>query len=109
MSDFLKQTAFPAPGHSYEVSFGAMAFHLDFDPDGKRMTFRAAANPNAPTETIHYTAVPIRPGVFMVYWAEASGTTVVHVEDFEQGVVHTNITGPDLSFTNLSGTLKQLT
>ena len=88
-----------------------MAFELNFDANSHSMTFTAieANGPNLLTrETIEYTAVPIRPAVFMVHWKEKSGNTVVHVEDFEKGMVHTNITTPDLSFYNLSGTLKKL-
>lgn len=44
----------------------------------------------------------------MVYWKEANGATVVHVEDFEKGVVYTNTTLPDLTFLNRTGTLKKI-
>ena len=104
----MPESRFPAPGHSYEVRFGALSFRLDFNADGKALTFTGIGDTTTPKQTVHYTAVPIRPGVFMVYWTEADGTKVVHVEDFERGLVHTNIAGPDGSFTNLSGVLKAL-
>ena len=102
---------YPAQGHVYEMNFGDFAFNFDFDKNGAQMTFTEvpSAKPmGIPTETVHYTAVPIRPNVFMVYWKEANGATVVHVEDFEKGVVYTNTTLPDLTFLNRTGTLKKI-
>ena len=102
---------FPAIGHMYEVRFGETVFTLDFDADGRSMTFKkiGANDPRLlDGETIAYTAVPIRPGVFVVHWQEKNGTTVTHVEDFDNGIVHVNITQPDKVFINLSGTSKRL-
>ncbi|MBB5696398.1 MoaF-related domain-containing protein [Muricoccus pecuniae] len=96
---------FPAPGHIYEARFGAMAFRLQFDADGRTMRFVPADAPNfTGAQAVTYQATAIRPGVFMVTWKEADGTTVTHVEDFEHGEVRTNITQPDLTFLNLAGT-----
>jgi len=92
---------FPAIGHVYEARFGDLAFHLQFDADGGTNFAKA--------EAVRYRAMGIRPDVFMVTWTEADGTTVTHVEDFENGIVHTNITRPDLSFLNLSGSWTRLT
>jgi hypothetical protein len=39
---------------------------------------------------------------------QANKTTVVHVEDFEQGIVYTTITQPDSTFLNLRGTAKRV-
>ncbi|QPC91606.1 hypothetical protein [Mesorhizobium sp. INR15] len=101
---------FPAIGHVYEARFGDLAFHLKFDADGAIMRFAQTDAANlAKAEAVRYRALGIRPDVFMVTWTEADGTTVTHVEDFENGVVHTNITRPDLSFLNLSGSWRRLT
>ena len=103
--------AYPPIGQVWQVRFGDMAFDLDFAADGKAMTYTHVGAGEAvalPQATVYYTAVPIRPGVFMVYWIEPDGSTVTHVEDFEQGVVHTNITLPDGTFINKSGPLKRV-
>jgi hypothetical protein len=98
--------SYPAPGHSYEASFSDRQFRLDFSPNGKDMTFTRA---DGSADTVQYTAVEIRPQVFMVYWHEsASGNSVTHVEDFERGIVYTNIATKDGHFINLKGTLKKL-
>ena len=45
----------------------------------------------------------------MVYGHEsASGNNVSHVEDFERGIVYTNIATKEGRFFNLKGTLKKL-
>lgn len=100
---------FPAIGHIYEADFGNLAFRLQFHADGSTMHFAKADAPDfSGAQAVSYRALAIRPGVFMVTWTEADKTTVTHVEDFEGGVVHTNITGPDLSFLNLSGIWKKI-
>lgn len=56
------------------------------------------------TETVQYTAVEVAKGVFMVYWHEfGTGANVVHVQDYNNGIVYTNIAAPDGSFTNIKG------
>lgn len=105
----MTEPVFPAPGHSYRADFGELAFRLNFHHDGKAMTFSPLGeNAGNDSQTIDYTAVPIRDQVFLVYWTEADGTTVTHVEDFERELVHTNITGPDGTFVNLTGKLTKV-
>ena len=107
----MSQGNFPAVGHVYEAIFGALACHLDFSTDGKTMEFSStgtAAPVAEPVVTVEYTAKEVAPGVFMVYWKEPDGSTVVHVEDFNQDKVFTNITLPDHQFLNLEGSFKRL-
>lgn len=105
------RTPYPAIGRTYEARFGDLAYRLKFDADGETMTFTSIGDDAPVAEavvTVRYTAMFIRPGVFMVYWTEPDGSTVVHVEDFENDAVHTNITLPDRTFLNLAGTFRQL-
>ena len=98
--------SFPAPGHVYAVGLGERQFLLKFDPDGKTMTY---TRPDGTGDTLQYTAVEIRPQLFMVYWTEPkSGTRVVHVEDFERGVVLANSARTDGTFIHAKGTLKRV-
>lgn len=100
---------FPAPGYTYEARFGGLAFQLQFDVDGKTMRFAPADAPDfGAAEAVTYRVLTIRPDVFLVTWTEADKTTVTHVEDFENGVVHTNITKPDHSLLNLTGSWKRV-
>ena len=105
---------FPAVGRAFEARFGDLAFRLDFDADGRTLTFTAVGEQQtvsegeASNQSVTYTAVPLREDLFLVHWQEAGGTTVTHVEDFAERRVHTNITTPDNDFLNLSGTLTPL-
>lgn len=100
---------FPASGHAYQVDFGGdNAFVIAFKSD-QEMTFTRLKEPNKGyVETIHFEHKKIRDGVYMVYWQEADKTTVVHVEDFARGIIHTNITSPDGSFFNSSSNLVEV-
>lgn len=100
---------FPAEGHAYHVDFGGgnafeIAFGHDFD-----MRFTKLAEPNKGlVETIHYTRRRLREGLYMVYWQEKNKTTVVHVEDFSNEQVYSNITFPDGTFFNGFSSLKKV-
>ncbi|MGO4744904.1 MoaF-related domain-containing protein [Serratia quinivorans] len=98
---------FIAVGKVVQVTFGDFAFKLDFIDD-KTMTFIGIGEASqGVTDTVQYTAVEIRSGVYMVYWSEPkSGDNVTHVEDFQRGEVYTNIAGKDGTFTHLKGQLK---
>ncbi len=104
----MSTTPFPAVGHVYEAHFGSWVHHLHFESETV-MTLTNAEGPFAGTsETVQIAVTPIRPGVFLICWQEADKTTVVHVEDFENGIVHTNITKPRGGFIHRSGTWKQV-
>ena len=97
---------FPAIARRMRVGFGDTVFQLDFR-DAEHMSFIGLEGPlKGAADTVRYTAVKIREQVFMVYWHEPStGANVVHVEDFEQGILHTNIAGADGTFVNMRGYL----
>jgi len=101
--------SFPAVGHTYEVDFGGgNAFSIEFKSDAE-MVFTKRAEPNKGlVETVRFTHKVIRPDVFLIYWQEADKTTVVHVEDFGQGMIYTNITSPNGTFFNGSSHMKRI-
>jgi hypothetical protein len=96
---------YPAPGHVFAGQIGDRNFKLDFNSNRSELT---VTRMDGTIDTVRYTAKEIRPNVFMVYWTESNGTAVTHVEDFERGILHTNITFRDGRFVNLSGTFKQV-
>jgi hypothetical protein len=104
----MSTTRFPAIGQVYEANFGSWVFHLHFASE----TVMKITNVEGPfketSETVQIAVTPIRPGVFMIYWQEADKTTVVHICDFENGIVHTNVTEPNGVFIQHSGTLKEV-
>ncbi|WP_434212937.1 MoaF-related domain-containing protein [[Pseudomonas] boreopolis] len=93
---------FPAAGHVYRVDFGGgNAFDIAFDASRPEMTFTRLHAPDAGArETIRFTHRKLRDGLYLVYWQEADRTTVVHVEDFANGLIYTNIARPDGTFFN---------
>lgn len=95
-------------GNKFKVNFGEYSFQLHFESE-TQMTWKALTNDGfGNQETVNITKVEIRPNVYMIYWTEKSGTTVSHVEDFENGIVYTNITDPNNKFLNLKGALTKI-
>lgn len=93
-------------GRKFKANFGGeFVFQLDFHSDTQMTYAQILETGFGEPETVKITMVEIRPNVYMVYWKEKSNTTVVHVEDFENGRVHTNITVDSNTFLNLNGTL----
>jgi hypothetical protein len=99
---------FPAVGHVYEANFGSWVHHLHFKSEAVMILTNAEGPFAGTSETVQIAVTPIRPGVFLICWQEGDKTTVVHVEDFENGIVSTNITGRGGAFICRRGTLKQL-
>lgn len=102
--------AFPAIGHRYLVDFQAFRVELYF-PSTSSLTYTNLDKDDNPvgSETVSIKVEPIRHGLFLVTWQESDKTTVVHIEDYEKHTIITNITGPDLSFSEYHGTMKRLT
>lgn len=99
-------SAYPPIGKTAEAVFGGTAYLLDFK-DNKTMSFVETSRTDGLVDTVEYTAVEVSPNVFMVYWHEPSHhISVVHVQDWNNGIVYTNIARPDNSFSNLKGTIK---
>jgi hypothetical protein len=99
----VKTEAFPGAGHVVRVNFGN-AWDLHF-ASATKLTYTPANRPASEGATVAVKATPVRPGVWMVTWQESDGTTVTHVEDYENGSLFTNITTADGKFYNLKGTL----
>jgi len=104
----MSTTHFPAVGHIYEANFGSWVHYLHFESETVMALINAEGPSEGTSETVRIAVTPIRPGVFMICWQEADKTMVVDVEDFENGIVHTNIFKPRDGFIHRSGTLKQM-
>jgi hypothetical protein len=104
-------SAFPGVGHTFEVTMGADVFHLTFESE-TRMSAKGVKGPNRGfDETEHVQISAVRPGVYMISWQEASGTTAVFVEDFNQGFSYSHITIPDddgTVFLRFEGDVRQI-
>lgn len=97
------KSPYPAIGRKVEVNFGAMQFVLDYK-DNKTMSFSGTGNAK---DTVQYTAVEVAQNVFMVYWSEPIlKAMVTHIQDYDKGIVYTNIAYPNGEFLHLKGALK---
>ena len=102
-------TNFPAVGHRYFVDFQAFQVELDFASETSLTYYNLDKNGNKiGSETVTIKVEPIAEGIFLVTWQESDKTTVVHIEDYKQLTIVTNITGSDLSFSQFHGTVRQL-
>jgi hypothetical protein len=54
------------------------------------------------------TVEPVRDQLFLVTWQEGDKMTVVHLEDYKNNVIITNITGPDSSFSKFNSRMTLL-
>ena len=92
-------------GLVFDVAFEAFRVRLTTLP-GSELRFHIPEGPYARTETVKIAATLVRPGLFIVSWVESSGATVVHVEDFAQGVLHSHATLPDGTFLRMEAPLR---
>jgi len=100
---------FPAVGHSYLVDFQQYKVKLNFLSETSLSW--AVLNPDgsvAQSETDAIRVEAIGPQLFLVTWQENDKTTVVHIEDYANNTIITNITNPDLSFEQHHGTFTKL-
>jgi glyoxylase-like metal-dependent hydrolase (beta-lactamase superfamily II) len=102
------KSPYPAIDNHVLVDFGnGFVFDLDF-MNNKQMRFtgKSESTKNL-SDLVDYTAVEVSKNVFMVYWTEMkTKTNVVHVQNWNTGVVYTNIANPDGSFNHFKGTMK---
>ena len=95
---------FPGAGQRYLVDFVAFRVILSFD-EGSSLTY-SVVNSNGSvgqTETVEFSWELVAPDVALVTWQEKDKTTVVHIEDYGQYKIVTNITNPDLTFEQYHG------
>jgi hypothetical protein len=92
-------------GLVFDVTFEEFSVTLTSLP-GDKLRFHIADGPYARVEEVEYVATSIRPGIFLVSWVEASGATVVHIEDFAERTIYSNATLPGGDFLRMKGPLQ---
>ena len=81
-------------GKKFRFDLGDLRVNYSFDSADKAsfvVENGAGLAPDGHTETVAIELTEIRPGVYLNSWVEASGATVSHLEDFETGTVHSNV------------------
>ena len=112
---------FPAIGHKYLVAFtaddGAGGFRVELEFHSlTSLTYRGVRSDGTlagTSETVDITVEPIRDLLFLVTWKERRGLTVVHLEDYRNHTIITNITNPTADparpdFAKFHGTMTQV-
>jgi hypothetical protein len=100
---------FPGTGHRYNVDFGQFKVQLHFISETK-MTY-AGLNDDGSTGAPNPVTIaiePIRDLLFLVTWTEASGMTVVHLEDYKLNTIVTNITAPGRPIARFKGPMTKV-
>jgi hypothetical protein len=59
-------------------------------------------------ETVTIAVEPIRDGLFLVTWTESDKTTVVHLEDYRDNRIITNITDPTTGLSKFEGDMTEI-
>jgi hypothetical protein len=105
MKSLIAQATDYPVGLTFDVTFDAFSVRLTTLPDSQ-IRFRIPEGPYARSEVVRIDAKAIRPGVFLVSWVEASGATVVHVEDFADGMLYSHATLPDGAFLRMQAPIR---
>jgi hypothetical protein len=95
-------------GNKYKADLDSLKVELFFESD-ESMVFTiiegGSLTEKGYSERVETIIAEIRPQIYMVAWKEISGATVTHVEDHENGILHSNATLPDGSFYTMKGTI----
>jgi hypothetical protein len=98
-------------GNRFMADLGSFKAELFFESDDS-LIFRIAEgggpSEQGHTEKVQIAIAEVRSQVYMVAWKEATGSTVTHIEDHENGILYSNATLPDGSFYTMKGTIYPL-
>jgi hypothetical protein len=98
--------SFPAIGRQVVARFPDFQVELCFHSSSSlTWTKLHRDGGRGPSETEEIAIQPIADLVFVLSWQEANRTTVVSVQDYGKGLVHTHITRTDGTFIRASGRL----
>ena len=99
--------SYPAIGRTYEVDYGGdLVFQMGVHSINSMTFLGIKGEFKGFTEKVEISVTPIRPGVFIVAWQETNQTTVIHIEDFENGIIYAYITFPGNIFVCVQGPFK---
>ena len=101
-------STYPAVGRRLLVIFPTFRAELNIHSASSLTWFLLNADGSkGRSETVNVRIQPLTGQVFLVTWQEANKTTVVQVQDFDRGAIFTNITRPDGTFLQSTGTFVQ--
>jgi predicted SnoaL-like aldol condensation-catalyzing enzyme len=71
-----------------------------------QLKFEIKEGPFARIETVDIEVTSLGNSIFVVSWQEKDGATVMSVQDYDQGVIHSFATLPDARFFRMTGTFE---
>ncbi|WP_233198689.1 MULTISPECIES: nuclear transport factor 2 family protein [Luteimonas] len=96
--------AFPI-GMELDVTYPEFRVSLTLQ-SASTLRFQIQEGPYARTETVDIRVEPLGNGLLVVSWQERDGATVVNLQDFDRGVIHSFATLPDGRFLRMTGTFE---
>ena len=95
-------STYPPVGETWIFDIGPAQIEHHYTPDREMRYLILTGHFAGATETVAIDVKEV-PGGFLVGWQEANKTTVVHWEDFGNGVFESFATLPDHEFVHFSG------
>ncbi len=96
-------------GRGFRVDYEGLSADNVYAEDGNSVRYMIVSGPYAGAGGEAPCAWrQLDEGVYVISWQEASGATVVHIDDFSQGHSQSFFTAPDLTFHRLQGALRPL-
>lgn len=89
-------------GQEMVVTYPAFQARLRLE-SATRLTFEISEGPYARTETVDIEVISLGNSLFAVSWQEASGATVMNLQDYDRGLVHSFATLPGGEFMRMNG------
>lgn len=94
-------TSFPI-GQQMDVTYPLFTASLTL-LSATQLMFDITDGPFARCETVEIEVVPLGNSRFIVSWRESDGATVVNVQDFDRGLVHSVVTPPSGELVRMTG------
>lgn len=99
----------PFAGKTFEVRYEGLTAINAYADDGMHMRYEITEGPYAGAQgEVQYTWQRIAEGIYAISWQEADRSTVVHIDDFDNGTSRSFFTTAQLELHRLEGGLRQI-
>ena len=102
-------SSFPMAGRRFEVDYGDLIAENAYADDGRSLTYAITGGALAGNgATVGFEWRHLHGSAYAISWQEADGSTVVHIDDFDQGRSMAFFTTPNRQFHRFEGRLRAL-
>jgi hypothetical protein len=103
----MNEMSFPLAGQRFEVDYGDLTATNVYAEEEQSLTYEITGGAlTGNTATVDFEWRHLFGGTYAISWREADGSTVVHIDDFEDGRSPAFFTTPDGQLFRLEGSLK---